>query len=93
MLRAIKSKTSSLIQFAKRDPLYVFLAYPVSIGAVTGSITGGYNGFIDSRHKNYINNVTNTVFGITVGFGVGSFAGMIWPISLSVGALRAILKP
>ena len=91
MIRAIKSKTSTLIQFARKDPLNVFLAYPIFIGAVTGSVCGCYNGFVDSRHKDYIYNVTNTMGGITLGFWLGAGAGAVWPVSASVGVLRIIL--
>ena len=90
MSRIVKSTTSFLVEFARKEPLIACFVYPASIGIVTGSMIGGYAGFVESRQKDYVSNVTYTIGGIFMGCGLGMFTGVVWPVSISVAALRAI---
>lgn len=80
-----------LINYLKNNKPLIFII-PAIVSGITGSICGSYEGFKSTRHGDYIYNVSGTIAGGIAGTTTGIFFGSIWPICVSVGVLRLLIK-
>lgn len=72
-----------------------FVIAPAKYGSYIGAGIGVYNGYsmgvIEKASFPY--HVALTTFGASGGYFLGYMMGLIWPITISVGLMRAIFPP
>jgi hypothetical protein len=69
-----------------------FIVLPSLAGGIIGSPYFGYKEFMETKNKDYIDNLMHTSMGLMGGFYVGAALGLFWPITSGVFIGRYICR-